>query len=257
MASVNFAKLTRQKLGALHVHLDKDARAEHNHANRHIDTALTHLNSFIGCEDYHDIVRAVDERVKAVDADSPPLRRNRDRVVACSLEAPCPAPITEAGRSDEFFELFYELLREFFGADNVCGGTSHRDEVHNYADRDGTIQTSLEHAHYIVVPYAEWTDAKGRERKGINGKHWETREMLTRFNQAVNDMCLREFGLEYNTHGLAEHKTVEELKRRSDSIEVTQRDQELIDRHNHLVDQIAELTDTYNNLVDRIRDISR
>ena len=242
MASCNFLKITRQTAGALGVHLDDVKRRQHHHSNEHIDVTQTHKNYVLGnVSTYNDMLTRLDQRVRDVDADNPPLRRAKDRKIACLLEATCPKNIADNGRADEFFHDFYSLLEREFGTSNVIGATVHKDEVHDYIDRDGTQRQSLEHIHAMVACYAEWTDSKGRERKGINAKNFETRDMLVRFNKAINEMCIQKYGIEYNTHGRSEHMTVEELKRRSAiDTELNQR-KELIREHNKLIDTINEL----------------
>ena len=242
MASVNFLKINRQTAGALGIHLDDAKRRQHHHSNKHIDVSQSYKNYVIGnVSTYNDMLSRLDQRIKEVDADNPPLRRVKDRKIACLLEAPCPQPIIDNGRADEFFQDFYALIEREFGAENVIGATVHKDEVHDYIDRGGTQRKSLEHVHAMVACYAEWTDSKGHERKGINAKNFETREMLVRFNKAINEMCIEKYGIEYNTHGLAEHKTVEELKKRSEIDSELKKRNKLIKEHNALIDTITEL----------------
>ena len=241
MASVNFLKITRQTAGALRVHLDDYQRRTHTHSNRHIDVKQSYKNFFLGESNYDECLARLDERVRQVDKEHPPKRRVKDRKVACLLEATCPQSVASRGRADEFFHAFYNLLKSFFGERDVIGAVVHKDEVHEYIDKDGTRRQSLEHIHAIVTCYAEWTDAKGIERKGINGKHFETKEMLTRFNEAVDEMCVKTFGVEYNSHGLVEGMSVEELKRRSSAKEELAKHAELVEEHNTLIDTIEEL----------------
>lgn len=241
MASVNFLKVSAQKVGALRLHLDTHERLTHKHSNEDIDRQLTHNNYFIGARNFDEMRQKMSDRVREVDYFCPPKRKVVDRKIGCMLEAPCPRVLTVQGASDSFFSKMYELIAQFFGKENVCGMAIHKDEVHDYIDNNGIARTSCEHAHVLVAAYAEWTDNKGHERKGINAKNFETREMLIKFNKEVNDMCLREFGIEYNTHGEQQHLSVEELKRRSHVSEELTKRKQLIKEHNDLIDTINEL----------------
>lgn len=49
--------------------------------------------------------------------------------------------------------------------------------MHNYIE-NGIEKTSLAHAHTLVSAYSEWTTKDGAVRKGLNGKHFETRDRL-------------------------------------------------------------------------------
>lgn len=57
------------------------------------------------------------------------------------------------------------------------------------------------------------------ERKGINGKHFETRSALNELNKRVCDMVREKFGIEYNTGEQARCKTVETLKAQTAELE--------------------------------------
>lgn len=218
MASVNFVKATSQKVGAMKCHFDMSDRLEREHANEHIDKERTEQNYFLGCPDWQGMKANWEDRLREADAAHPPKRVRADRKTAEFANIPCPKEISDAGRSDEFFQKTYALLEEKFGKENVCGMTVHKDEVHDYLDKDGTTKTSLEHGHALLVPYAHWQDKTG-EREGVNAKNFETKAMLHEFNRAMNEMCLEHFGIEYNTHGLAENLTVEQLKQRTRAIE--------------------------------------
>lgn len=104
-----------------------------------------------------------------------------------SLYAPCPQEVYDSGRQQEFFEKLHKVYEDFFGKENVHGSVIHLDEMHNYIE-DGAEKMSLAHAHTLASAYAEWKDKNGNERKGINGKNFETKARLTALNKAVCDM---------------------------------------------------------------------
>ena len=212
MASVNWLKQTKQKAGAMIRHLGKEERVRLNHTNTDIDKSKSELNYYIGCDDYVDAYRAMCHRVRLVDKISPPKRVVKGRVISFSLEAPCPKEIFEAGRSRDFFALLHQTYENFFGKENVYGTCVHLDEMHTYVE-DGVEKTSLAHAHTLISAYAEWQEKDGTIRKGINGKHCETRQSLNELNKAVCDMVRENFGIEYNTGAKSKRgRTVEELK---------------------------------------------
>lgn len=227
MASVDWLKRTKQAAGALQRHNNQDKRQELEHSNPDIDKSRTHLNYCIGCRDYADAYKAMCKRVDEVDAINPPLKKvDPDKRIVChALETPCPEEIYKAGRSEEFFNELHKVFQDFFGAENVNGTCVHLDEIHNYIDKDGKEKTSLAHAHTLVTDYVEWTDKVKdkqtkevtiRERKGINGKNFETIPRLNALNKAVNDMVLEKFGVAFNTGELARKEKTEVLKARSE-----------------------------------------
>jgi hypothetical protein len=202
MASVNVEKATKGKIKAVAKHVD---RRNENYSNKDINADKTSLNYTIGCKDYADAVNNNIERVKAVDAVLPPKRIKKDRVTALEVEFPCPRSITDAGRSDEFFDKAYKTLEEYLGVDNVHGAVIHKDEVHEYYDKakDAYIM-SCEHAHVVATPYVNGV--------GVNAKQCVTKDFLRGVNAAMEEMCVREFGEHYQTGLGARHIQTELLK---------------------------------------------
>lgn len=217
MASVDWQKATTQKAGAMKKHNGKKERVNGNHSNKHIDKSKSHLNVYIGADDYAPMLDKVKARIKEVDKEHPPLRNMRDRRITCILlETPVPQEITEQGKAEEFLRKAHKVFEDFFGVENVGGTCGHLDEQHYYIDKDGKERLSLVHGHSVVAAYAEWIDKAGESRKGINGKHCETRARLKALNKAMDEMCRREYGISYNTAESPERKTVETLKKESD-----------------------------------------
>lgn len=208
MASANWMKATRQGAGAMKKHLNQEDRVKGEHGNKHIDPELTRLNYTLDTKDYMESLRRLTARTKAVDQILPPKRKRQDRVTCCFIELPCPDAIRQQGRSDDFFVKMYQQLQDFFGKENVHGGFVHKDEIHDYYNKDGSKTTSLEHIHVLVSAYTP--------EKGINGKAFETKARLNALNKALDQTCLREFGLRLNTNETPQHKTVERLKEESE-----------------------------------------
>ena len=205
MASANWMKMNNQKAGAMTIHLGTEERASHDHSNKHIDPEKSYLNTTIGCNDYKDALGKLRDRNAEVDKVLPPQRdMGARRVVACSIEIPCPYQIQAQGKDQEFFEVMYKAMQNYFGTENVHGGFVHRDEQHLYHDKHGNECISLYHMHTLVSPCTD---------KGINGKAFETKKRLKEFNTLVNRECERVFGIELNTHMMEEGgESVEYLK---------------------------------------------
>ena len=204
MASANWMKATTQKAGAMKKHLGQAERIQGNHSNKDIDKSLSINNYSIGCCDYAEALASMKRRTKAVDAVIPPKRIRKDRVTCCFIELPCPRRLTQCGQSDDFFKLAYDELCAFFGNENVHGGFVHKDEVHRYVDKDKKMRVSMEHMHVLVSAYTP--------EKGINGKAFETKSRLKTLNDNLDDMCVKQFGVKFNTKETPEHKSVERLK---------------------------------------------
>jgi len=209
MASADWKKMTTQAAGGIKVHFQQKDRIEKNHSNPDIDKSLSGMNYCIGCDDYDMAVVAMKERTKEVDKMIPPKRVRKDRITCAMIEIPCPDSIRSAGKSDEFFEKTYDILKEYFGEKNVHGGFVHKDEVHGYLDKDGKEKLSLEHIHVLVSAYTD--------KKGINGKAFETKPRLSALNKMLDEMTVREFEVDFNTHSSPQKKTVEDLKRETET----------------------------------------
>lgn len=225
MASVDWLKATTQKAGAMIKHNGKEERIKNNHSNTDIDTSKSHLNFYIGADDYAPMLEKVKARIKEVDELYPPKRNlGAKRITCIMLETPVPQAIEEQGRVKEFLEETHKVIEDFFGAENVGGTVCHFDEQHKYPNKDCKEQKSLIHAHTLCCAYAEWTEKKKNketnevttvERKGINGKNCETLARLHALNDKMQKMCLDKFGISFNTGETPQRKSVERLKNES------------------------------------------
>lgn len=231
MASINWQKATTQKAGAMKKHLGQKERVTGNHSNKDIDKSRSHLNIYIGADDYEPMLDKVKARITEVDKECPPERDlGAKRVTCILLETPVPQAIADKGKAKEFLQDAHKLFEDFFGAENVGGTCGHFDEVHEYTDKDGKKKDSLIHGHTVVAAYIEWTEdvkrsvkqengkykqvktGEKRERKGINGKNCVTKERLSKLNQAIDKMCVEKYGISYNTGEKPQRKSVERLK---------------------------------------------
>ena len=160
MASINWQKQTAQKAGAMKRHFDDEERLSVEHSNPDIDKSKSHLNYCIGCSDYSDSYQKMRSRVAEADKESPPEKITKDRKICCSLEAPCPQKIYDAGRQKEFFEKLHQVYCDFFGTENCHGSCVHLDEIHEYIDsKTGEQKMSLAHSTELVSCFAKWRDA--------------------------------------------------------------------------------------------------
>ncbi len=202
------------------VHYDDQLREQRNHSNKDIQKDRVKLNYWIGCGSFEDVCNKVAARTAEVDLMHPPKVIRKDRVTVISGTVPCPKEVTDAGKEDEFFEKFYEILKAHYGVENVHGMSVHKDEVHTYIDYQGgnaEEKESLVHAHFWLSPYAKWKE-KGADREGINGKNFLKKSTYNELNKLVDQMCRKEFGVAYMTGGVAGKKSVEQLKKENDTI---------------------------------------
>lgn len=231
MASLDLEKLTLSEARGRLVHLGQREREQLNHSNPDIDKSLTPLNYTIGCSDYSEAVRKMEERTKEVDEVQPPKRNMGDkRIVAVSVWAPCPQSIRDSGRADEFHQAVYDFLCDYYGAENVHGMCVHKDEIHTYVDKQGEARESLEHSHTLVSAYTK--------TKGINGKEFTQKKNLIDVQKAMNKMVRERFGTDYNTGDTPSKKTVEQLKREQIKAKT---EKEIVDTQKELSKVTAEV----------------
>lgn len=243
MASVDWQKMTRQKAAALVKHNGKKERLQYNHSNEDIDKSKSELNFFIGADDYCDMYEAMIARVDEVDTLYPQLRKidPKTRPICESIECKCPKAIYDMGyeKAREFFFGVHKIMQEYFGKENVHGACVHFDEVHEYYDpKTKENRVSLAHSTELVSCYVEWQEnitknikqengkykkiptGETRERKGINGKNFETKVRYAELNKLVDDFCINTFGVGYMTGELTtKNKSVEFLKIESEKAE--------------------------------------
>ena len=271
MASNDWLKMTVHDAAGMNRHNGRDERVNGNHENKFIDKSKSYLNLYIGCDDYSKAYEAMRERVKEVDALYPPKRKNKpaERIICCMIEIPCPQEIVDRGyeETERFFQGVYGIYQDFFGEKNVHGGFVHFDEVHEYTDKDGTKRMSLPHMHCLVSAYSEWTEKNKKtgeltERKGINGKHFETRVRMKRLNELVENFCNQKFGVRFMTGETPQRKSVETLKAEEEVHQMTAQKKQIqadIDtlQHTHTSTQVSleKLTEEKRGLVRAIGEL--
>ena len=232
MASTHLAKTGIRNLKIVTtLHMDRHGADGRNHSNENINPELSPGNFYVGCNSYAEAVDNAEKRLKEVDAVLPPKRLKKDRVEALMVNIPCPQEITEQGRTKEFFNKVNDCMKDYFGEKNWHGMEIHVDEVHQYYDPKLHKEcTSLVHAHGVATPFVEG--------KGVNCKAFMTKANLARATKVVDDMCLKEFGVSFRTYRDPQHKSVEELKSKT----------------NIARNELQRVVDTQNKMINENRD---
>lgn len=212
MASVNFQKIkTVQEAKAKIRHDDMEKRLETNHKNVDIDKSKTHLNLVYFkdlnyekvCKKYDDFLAKHDKLLNA--------NKRKDRVTCVCLEIPTPDGLPPE-KEDEFFYKVGDTLCEIYGKDNLLQGYFHKDEQHEYYDPSKKQNVmSKNHATFRFMPFVKDTDGNNR----LLAKEFTKRDNLIAVNNKIHDMCLKEFGVQFNNGSKKKGKSVEELKRDS------------------------------------------
>lgn len=226
---------------ALFRHTTKDVRAKSKHSNPHLDTNLTHLNTSIhGLEtgtdySYAQMCSLYDEKIK--EADEAGSSTRKDRVTMLTFISYAPEGLPE-DKQDEWFLKVADIQRELFGADNFIDGHIDRDEQHEYIDPDTEeVMTSRVHMCSYIIPR--------KEEGKLCAKDLTKRSVLIRQNKLINEMSIRDYGVEYVTgKGKKSNESVERLKEKSMKAESELLAKELEDGST----QLAQLQETIGEL---------
>lgn len=226
---------------ALFRHTTKDVRAKSKHSNPHLDTNLTHLNTSIhGLEtgtdySYAQMCSLYDEKIE--EADEAGSSTRKDRVTMLTFISYAPEGLPE-DKQDEWFLKVADIQRGLFGADNFIDGHIDRDEQHEYVDPDTEeVMTSRVHMCSYIIPRKE--DGK------LCAKDLTKRSVLIKQNKLINEMSIRDYGVEYVTgKGKKSNESVEQLKEKSMKAEAELLAKELEDGST----QLAQLQETIGEL---------
>lgn len=211
MASVDFAKQkSAVSAKAVFRHCASDTREKSKHKNQQIDTSKTKENFSVKVTDYSSVCKAYDDRMKEVEKTN--TNKRKDRVTLVTLEYAIPDEIPY-DKHEEYVKKVNEIVESMYGSENVLGWYVHRDEIHDYTDKDGQRRTSKNHAHGFVVP-----ELNGQ----LNAKQCSSRKNMVALNNAIDDMTKRDYGCTFKVGGKKNSKTVEELKKESTLIEKLQ-----------------------------------
>lgn len=217
---------------ALFRHTTKDVRAKSRHSNPHLDTSLTHLNTSIhGLEtgtdySYAQMCSLYDEKIE--EADEAGSSTRKDRVTMLTFISYAPEGLPE-DKQDEWFLKVADIQRELFGAENFIDGHIDRDEQHEYVDPDTEeVMASRVHMCSYIIPRKE--DGK------LCAKDLTKRSVLIKQNKLINEMSIRDYGVEYVTgKGKKSNESVEQLKEKSMKAEAELLAKELEDGSTQLV----------------------
>lgn len=210
MAGVDFKKYGSSSFGEMSVHFDNEIRGNANveHSNSTINKDLTHLNYYIGVKSYSELVDKCDELITKTDAINPP-RPRKDRRVAFSLYVSCPPELEGTDQEDIFYQKVFSMYKTYLPG--LIGAVVHKDEKHEYYDsKKGKFCISRNHMHVLGACLTN----DGR----INCKSLLTRAMCKKVNDDIQEFCLNEWGISYQTGEgrKGAKKTVEQLKAESE-----------------------------------------
>ena len=209
MASVNFEKIkSRAEVKAMFRHCDSEERMKHEHSNGDIDKELTKYNFDVF--DYKTACTRFDERLDYLDSLEGANKR-KDRVIAFGLCIPMPEDIPRTKRK-EFMIAVHNCLSQQYNDDNLVAMYLHTDEYHEYTDAETKQKRrSLDHLHVYYIP-----EIKGK----LNGKEFSSKKNMIKLNEAIHDMCQKQFGVDFMTGSKKKSKkSVETLKNKSREIE--------------------------------------
>lgn len=214
MAGVEGAKLGSSALDEMGCHYDTVTRASEKvaHSNESINKALTHQNYFLGCSGWEEARNKIKATIEEADALNPPKRVRADRKTWVDFVVWCPPELEGTIDEDRFFQEAYTTLEK--ECPGGLYGTVHKDERHEYYDPDKKeLVRSRIHGHYLAPALTKPAKENGR----INCKEFLSPEKCQRVNDAIQEMCLREFGVSYQTGEgrKGKKRSVEDIKGRS------------------------------------------
>lgn len=185
-------------------HNAKDTRKDDKHTNEELNVALTPLNTSVAGLSYDELCQKYDSRIQTLDTTTNENKR-KDRVTMVSVVIPVPRELAEVDQ-DAWFSRVYEVGASMWGDQNMLDLTIHRDEVHEYRDSvaGGGIRESLVHGHLMFVPEVDG---------GLNARTATSKASIIAFNNALNAMSEKEFGVKFNDGSKRKGKaSVEQLK---------------------------------------------
>lgn len=209
MASVAYKKLhSSSEFKRIARHCDQSMRLQDGHRNQDINKALTNKNTQLPDRGYGVVCKMYSEKLAALDRMEGANKR-ADRVTAFSLEVPAPLNMRDQDKP-KWFDEVYTLICTQYDHRNVMQFYVHYDEVHEYLHADSSKPlVSREHAHCLVIP----------EHDGkLNGKWFSSRVNMIKLNNAIHEMTLMKFGLEFmDGSKKGSVKRVEQLKHESEA----------------------------------------
>lgn len=209
MAGVEFAKFSLSNLSEMDIHFDLNKRKVCDHSNISIDKNLVEKDYFINASNWEEVKERINSTVEEADKKNPPKRVRKDRKHLFTLCVTCPPELEGTSQEDLFYKKAFEVLSQEVP---IEAGEVHKDEKHQYYDtKKKSMEVSRNHCHFFGACLTN----DGR----INAHDLINQERCQRVNDVIQQMCLDEFGISYQT-GLGrsgEKKTVEQLKAESET----------------------------------------
>lgn len=238
------------------MHDDKGERDRHEHANKDIDTTLTHMN--FGCgphaegEAYEP--ETYEQKRTRLDAildehDYKEGAGKNKRVALQGIQIYPPDALlgyddetglwSKTDDLDRWFVRADEVARETLGEAGWVSADVHYDEMHWYKEPKTLIdKCSKPHLSEHFVPVVGDPD-KGTAK--ISGKDFSARKRILALNKAIEDMTQNEFGCKWQTKEprdpKRESKTVEQAKGESAVAEAEADAGATLDRAQALLDE--------------------
>lgn len=220
-------------------HTTKDERLRRNHTNKHIDKSRTHLNASIhemltGHEyTYDEICAHYDARIIELDK-VPRQSKRKDRVTLQAIETPAPKDLPE-DKMDAWFLRVAQIEMEIFGEENFLDGHIDKDETHEYI-HPVTKEKVTSRNHMVAYLFPVVRDKDGNEK--LNCKQFSRRANINKLNKMVEEMSVKEFGVNFMTGEKTKSgKTVEQLKRDSEIAELELRELQATETASEIVQE--------------------
>lgn len=193
-------------------HNAKDTREVGKHKNEHLNVSMTRLNTAVVGLSYAELCQKYDTRIQTLDATTN-MNKRHDRVTMMSVVIPTPVELAEADQ-DAWFSRVYEIGTSMWGSQNMLDLVIHRDELHEYRDatsESAELRESRVHGHMMFIP----------EKDGsLSANKTVTRTTIIQFNNALNEMSEREFGIKFNDGSKRKGgASVEQLKAFSEQLD--------------------------------------
>ena len=196
-------------------HCDRDCRLQDNHANENINKDLTKFN--LQTCNYDTACKRFDDRIAYLES-LPKKNKKADKVLAFGLEIPIPDGIPNSELRN-FTVKVNEIIKEKTGiqSDDIVAIYVHVDEVHDYIDSSTKQErTSMRHIHQYVIPNID---------NKLNGKIFSSRKNMIAVNNAIEEMCQKDYGVPFMTGEKSKsNESVESLKLKSKALELEQRE---------------------------------
>lgn len=238
------------------MHDDKGERDKHEHANKDIDTTLTHMN--FGCgphaegeayepETYVQKRARLDAILDAYDYKEGAGKNKRVALQGIQIYPPDAllgyddetGLWAKTDDLDRWFVRADEVARETLGEAGWVSADVHYDEMHWYTEpKTRDRKCSKPHLSEHFVPVVGDPD-KGTAK--ISGKDFSARKRILALNKAIEDMTQNEFGCKWQTKEprdpKRESKTVEQAKGESAVAEAEADAGATLDRAQALLDE--------------------